>query len=194
VTEAPGPDHFPAVLAIVEQPPARSPQGERFERLYESEKSFVWNLMFRFGVPTQDREDVFQEVFLRAFRQPLPPSEASPRPWLMGIAFRVASEWRRLRRKHEVAEQEPGELKGTAPSPEQRYSAHQDLELLERALQQIELERRAIFIAYEMEEIPVPEIAASMGVPLNTAYSRLRLARQEFAEAVRRLQAKGAGQ
>lgn len=171
---------------------ARSPEGERFERLYESEKSFVWNLMFRFGVPPQDREDVFQEVFLRAFRHP-PPPDASPRPWLMGIAFRVASEWRRLRKKHGVAEQGPGEeLGGVAPSPEEHYSEHQELALLERALQQIELERRAIFIAYEMEEIPVPEIAASMGLPLNTAYSRLRLARQEFADAVRRLQAQGA--
>jgi RNA polymerase sigma-70 factor, ECF subfamily len=34
----------------------------------------------------------------------------------------------------------------------------------------------------------MPDIAAALGVPLNTAYSRLRLARADFAAAVARLQ------
>ena len=32
---------------------------------------------------------------------------------------------------------------------------------------------------------PVPEIARALEIPLNTAYSRLRLARQDFAKAVK---------
>jgi len=35
----------------------------------------------------------------------------------------------------------------------------------------------------------MPEIAEAIGVPLNTAYSRLRVAREEFNEALARHEA-----
>jgi len=37
-----------------------------------------------------------------------------------------------------------------------------------------------------MDGIPMPEVAEALGVPLNTAYSRLRLARRDFQAAARR--------
>jgi RNA polymerase sigma-70 factor (ECF subfamily) len=35
--------------------------------------------------------------------------------------------------------------------------------------------------------VPIPEVALALEIPLNTAYSRLRLARNEFAIAAKRL-------
>ena len=52
--------------------------------------------------------------------------------------------------------------------------------------------RKGSGIMSEIEELPMPQIAEAMTIPLNTAYSRLRLARKEFAAAVRRMQARGA--
>jgi RNA polymerase sigma-70 factor (ECF subfamily) len=184
--------HFSPVVHE-EQTAARSPHGPRFKEIYETEKTFVWNLMHHFGVLPQDREDIFQEVFLRAFRHPEPLLAGnSPRPWLMGIAFRVTSEWRRHQKKHTTTEQASGEeQRSDFPDPEQQFSGQQEAALVERALHHIELERRAVFVAFELEEMPMPEIALSLGIPLNTAYSRLRLARKEFSDAIRRLRAGG---
>ena len=51
----------------------------------------------------------------------------------------------------------------------------------------MEIERRAVFLMHEVDGFSIPEVAEVLAVPLNTAYSRLRLARDEFRERVRRL-------
>ena len=56
-----------------------------------------------------------------------------------------------------------------------------------RALDRVDIGRRAVFILADLEGRAVPEIATELGIPLNTAYSRLRLAREEFAAAALRL-------
>ncbi len=58
------------------------------------------------------------------------------------------------------------------------------------ALDTLDLDRRVIFVMHEMDGTACPEIAEALGVPLNTVYSRLRLARQKFKAAIRRLRLK----
>jgi len=48
-----------------------------------------------------------------------------------------------------------------------------------------------VFVACELEEREVAEVAQALGIPRNTAASRLRLARAEFTAAVRRLSLRG---
>jgi RNA polymerase sigma-70 factor (ECF subfamily) len=43
----------------------------------------------------------------------------------------------------------------------------------------------------DFDEVSVPEIAEALELPLNTAYSRLRIAREELTAAVQRLRASG---
>jgi RNA polymerase sigma-70 factor (ECF subfamily) len=76
-------------------------------------------------------------------------------------------------------------------SPEEQLAAHDDRRLVLAALEGIDLERRAVFILYEIDGTAMSEIAQSLGIPVNTAYSRLRVARGEFAAAVKRLRARG---
>ena len=79
------------------------------------------------------------------------------------------------------------------PGADEAVEEKQDRELVERALVAIPIERRPVFILYELEECPMKEIAELLAIPLFTAYSRLRVAREEFATAVRRLGAEGRG-
>jgi DNA-directed RNA polymerase specialized sigma24 family protein len=44
----------------------------------------------------------------------------------------------------------------------------------------LDLDRRAVFVMHALDEIPVPEIASTLAIPLNTAYSRMRLARWRY--------------
>ena len=41
-----------------------------------------------------------------------------------------------------------------------------------------------MFVLMELEELSAPEVSEALGVPLNTVYSRLRLARADFERAV----------
>jgi RNA polymerase sigma-70 factor (ECF subfamily) len=64
----------------------------------------------------------------------------------------------------------------------------EDRQLALRALESVDLDRRAVFVLHEIDGVAIPEVADALTIPVNTAYSRLRLARQEFHAAVRRLQ------
>jgi RNA polymerase sigma-70 factor, ECF subfamily len=63
----------------------------------------------------------------------------------------------------------------------------EDLALLVRALEHVDLDRRAVLVLYELDGVPMKEIAASLGIPVHTGYSRLRTAREELAISLRRL-------
>jgi RNA polymerase sigma-70 factor, ECF subfamily len=47
-------------------------------------------------------------------------------------------------------------------------------------------DKRATFVLFEIEQVPMKEIAAAMGCPLQTAYARLHAARQHVDAAARR--------
>jgi RNA polymerase sigma-70 factor (ECF subfamily) len=51
-------------------------------------------------------------------------------------------------------------------------------------LDQLDEEKRQVFVLYEIEELEMKDIASAMGTPLQTAYSRLRAARQMLARAL----------
>ena len=86
------------------------------------------------------------------------------------------------------------ELNGEAPDvADQEPSAVERLVQKERetlahaALRAVELSRRGVFILHELDGATLPEIAAALAIPIGTASSRLRLARKDFAAAVKRL-------
>ncbi len=62
--------------------------------------------------------------------------------------------------------------------------------LVAQALDTLDLDRRAVVVLHDVDEVSVPEIAAALGIPLNTAYSRLRLGREALSAAVKRLRAR----
>ena len=60
-----------------------------------------------------------------------------------------------------------------------------------RALEALDFDRRTVIVMHDLEGFDAPEIAAQLGALLNTVYSRLRLARADFRAAVEVLQSKG---
>jgi RNA polymerase sigma-70 factor (ECF subfamily) len=149
----------------------------------------VWNSLYRLGVPERDLEDVTHDVFLDVHRRLAEYDRARHiRPWLFAFAFRAASDYRRrARHRFEIfAEADPGD---GALLADDQLALQEELRLVRAALEKIALERRAVFIAHDIDGCAIPEIARSLSIPVNTAYSRLRLARSEFAQAVTRLRA-----
>jgi len=155
-----------------------------FAAIYASELEFVLACLRKEGIRTPDTLDLANEVFSRAFRAPPAAFDLPLRPWLKGIADRVRREFRRtLARTIEPLLCEPSRLGRPDELLEQREAARHFWSAVER----IHPSRRQIFELHQIEGVTVPEIARTMELLTNTVYSRLRLAKQDFAREVRRL-------
>jgi RNA polymerase sigma-70 factor (ECF subfamily) len=153
---------------------------------FQRELDYLWRTLRRLGAPAPEIEDMAQEVFL-ALRRAWPDYDpARPlRPFLFGIAFRIASAQRRKRSK-EVALGILDILDG-APDPEDALVGKQARALVLAALERIPLDRRAVLVMHDLDDVPMADVASVLSIPRFTAYSRLRKARQELESALRRL-------
>jgi RNA polymerase sigma-70 factor (ECF subfamily) len=147
----------------------------------------VVRTLLRLGAPSSDVEDLAQEVFVVLHRR-LPTFDRAPPapPWLFGIAANVLRDWRkRASTRHEVLPLDgPPDTGRTDPGIRKLEAA----QLVHRALRTLPEERREVFVLHELDQISIPEVAEALGLPVDTAYSRLRVARDEFRAAVSRLQ------
>jgi RNA polymerase sigma-70 factor, ECF subfamily len=158
-----------------------------FRRLFDAESRYVWNTLRYLGVREADLADLSQEAFVTVYRlfDPDNPPRAL-RAWLFSILYHAASNHRRLsRHRHEQGSDEI-EAVDEAATPEQQIASRQELTTVLVALDTLDLDRRAVLTMHDLLGHAMPEVATSLAIPLNTAYSRLRLARQDFLAAVAR--------
>ncbi len=177
----------------VSMPPRAATQARTrdFRALYEAHVDFVWRNLRRLGVHEADAEDRTQEVFVVAHRRfgEFEDRGHGPRAWLFQIVLRVASDARRHRRRH-PEDPDGGDALGRAAIDAPQADAilrREALTRLDAALETIDVGRRTVLVLHEIEEMTAPEIAQVLGIPLNTVYSRLRVARAELEEALAKL-------
>ena len=190
MTDLPGPHQVSNVeLSSAASTAANTEPGALiFLAVFNAHVAYVCQTLRRLGVREADVEDVAHDVFLQVHLQLHQYDASRPlRPWLFAFAFRKASEHRRQARvRLEIvgSTEEPPDL---APTALEQVLRHEALKLGHQALGAIELDQRAVFVLHELDGCGMPEVAAALEIPLNTAYSRLRLARAAFDKAVRRL-------
>jgi RNA polymerase sigma-70 factor (ECF subfamily) len=164
---------------------ATNPARPSFEKVYEAHAAFVWRSLKRLGVREADLEDVAQEAFVVVHRK-LPQFEgrSSVKTWVFGICLRVASDYRK--RAHVAREHLTDEVPDAAvPAAQGEVVARRQARaLLDRVLDGLDADKRATFVMFELEQLPMAEIAEAMEVPLQTAYARLYAARKYVEQAV----------
>jgi RNA polymerase sigma-70 factor (ECF subfamily) len=163
-----------------------------FSRLFAEQFRYLYNTMRRLGVRPADLEDSTHDVFLSVYRHLGERDPARPlRPWLFAFAYRTASAYRRkVRKRREMVDCDLDLPAPQRDSLEQLVQAQQ-MALVQRALSEVDLEHRAVFILHDLDDTPMPEVTTVLGIPLNTGYSRLRAARRKFETALFRLQQRG---
>jgi RNA polymerase sigma-70 factor (ECF subfamily) len=166
-----------------------------FAAVYEEHFPFVWRSVRRLGVSGSVVDDIVQEIFVIVHRR-LGSFEArsSVKTWLFGIVRRVVRDHRRtLRRKSPWgagAADVEAVAAADAQGPHEQAAQAEAARVLHEVLDELDDEKREVFVLAELEQMTAPEIAAAVSVPLNTVYSRLRIARQEFEGAVARRRAR----
>jgi RNA polymerase sigma-70 factor (ECF subfamily) len=163
-----------------------------FDSLFDAELDYVWNALRRLGVREADLDDQVNEVFLRVHQQLAQYDPSRPvRPWIFAFAARVAAAYRRLSRNRLEVPGLPPEVRDPAPSAHEQLEQSEVRATVLAALDALDQDKREVFVAIEIEGHSGPEVAEALGVSVNTVYSRLRLGRDEFAIALRRIRKTG---
>jgi RNA polymerase sigma-70 factor (ECF subfamily) len=163
-----------------------------FRAVFDQQSGYVWCTLRRLGVRDADLEDVCHEVFVSVHDHLASYDASRPlKAWLFGFALRKAANYRRRGRNFREVLGALTEPSDPSPLADEQLEREEQHTLVVRALASMTFERRSVIVMHEIEGFPMPNIARELGIPLNTAYSRLRLARIDFAKAVHRLTARG---
>jgi RNA polymerase sigma-70 factor, ECF subfamily len=181
------------VVPVASAAVSGSPEEEPLDStaVFQREFRYVWNSLRRLGVHERDLEDVAHEVFVRVHDQlPLFDETRPLKPWLFGIALGVATNYRRLARHRVDLMAELPDVSDPRAAADDALLQRERDQLVHAALQSVSLEQRAVLVLHELDGCAIPEVATTLGLGLNTTYSRLRLGREAFRSAFRRLASK----
>jgi RNA polymerase sigma-70 factor, ECF subfamily len=200
VTDLAPAGHGSVVSASLPLRPALSGSSEReavvrpsFDELYVEHFTFVWRNLRRLGVAEATLSDAAQDVFLVVHRR-LDDFEprAAVRSWLYSIVVRVARQHRRGARRKPVESLDDAPCPVAAGlGPEQLAEQNEALRRLLALLERLDDAKREAFVLSELESLTAPEIAAILGVNVNTIYARVRAARRELESALAQLGREG---
>jgi RNA polymerase sigma-70 factor (ECF subfamily) len=156
-----------------------------FDEVYTAHVAFVWRVLRTLGVAPEQLEDAAQDVFVIVHRRLAGfEGRAAITTWLFAITRRIAS---RYRRKHQPRPAPPSEWTAAA-DPFADASKGEAATIIAAAMERLDDDKRLVFALVELEQLAVAEVARMLDINVNTAYSRLRLARAELTDHVRRTQ------
>jgi RNA polymerase sigma-70 factor (ECF subfamily) len=168
----------------------REPSGLR--ALFDAHYPSIWRLLRRLGVRQAQLDDATQEVFWVAARRLGDIKRGSESAFLYGVALRVASQEVRSQAAAmpmaALAEVPP--LADERPPADEQLADKQARALLDEALAALPLDLRMVLVLHELEGLEVRQIAAIEAIPVGTASSRLRRAREEFSAVAKRMRAR----
>ena len=152
--------------------------GELYDRYQEPVRRFV----ARATCDAEDVDDLVHATFLAAAKSAARyDGRPSCRPWLIGIAAQLV---RRRRQSFGRFLAVLSSLRGVRPSAADPRPALQARSDVEWALGRISSAKRITLLMAEVEGLSCPEIAAALGVPIGTVWTRLHAARRELRRAL----------
>jgi len=155
----------------------------RLAGMFNDHHDFIWRLLPRLGLSRQAADDAAQHVFLVAAERILDIQEGRERAFLFGTALRVA---RRVSKneKRWVLEDDMDFRNSQAARPEDLADQRRAVDLMGRILENMDHDLKTVFILAELEGQTMPQVSSLLEIPLGTATSRLRRAREAFRAAV----------
>ncbi len=159
-----------------------------FPSVYRTHFAAVCGWVRALGLSADEARDTAQETFLIVHRRLHELDPGAPvRPWLFGIARRVASTYRRGQGRRRSREEKAPAVPDACEAPDAWIQRREAVESVETFLDTLETSRRLVFLMAEVDGMSTPDIAVALELPLATVRSRLRAARGSFQRFVHRL-------
>jgi RNA polymerase sigma-70 factor (ECF subfamily) len=154
---------------------------------------YVAMQLLRRGVEESDTDDVAQEVFLAAYGQLATfQGRSSLRSWLAGICRNKAMDYRRKNsRRRQLFAAYCWLSEETACDPLDDLVRRETARRLQVSLNRLPASQRQVLTLYELQELPMREVAAVLRCPLDTAYTRHRVGREKLRALLQRDERRG---
>jgi len=187
------PEMYGEVVEAAPPTSKRGPAAVRLRGMVETYFDFAWRALRRLGVPESSIDDAVQQVWIVAARKLDDIAPGQERAFVFGTALRVASDARRAQsRRLESPHHDEIDAMDPAPSQDEALDDRRARAILDDVLSTMSDELRAVFVLFELEEMSTAQIAQMLEIPVGTAASRLRRAREEFRQIVKRRKAQEA--
>jgi RNA polymerase sigma-70 factor (ECF subfamily) len=180
-----GTDALPSRAPMPEGAPAGA-DSARFRRIFQEQFAFVWRTLRRLGVAEASLGDASQRVFWAMSRRLDDIVDDRARAFLFGTARRVAADFRRLNRRIVPTDESESLVDLGTPTTEELVDQKRAREILDQMLDALDDDLREVLVLQEGEGMSLSEIAELLDIPLGTAASRLRRAREEFRRLLKR--------
>jgi RNA polymerase sigma-70 factor (ECF subfamily) len=160
---------------------------QRLEQMFNQHHKLIWRTLRRMGLSPEMAADTTQQAFLVAAEKLQAIEQGKERAFLFAVALRQASAARRKAQRYSLdpeldRHEHPGD---GAAALSNRHAA---MQVVDRVLSGLDEELAVVLVLFELEGLSTPEIAQLLGVPLGTAASRLRRAREKFRAGARRVE------
>jgi len=163
----------------------RAGESPAWKQLYDANFAFVERICRRLGTPEAELDDIVQETFVIAFKKLDHFSEGRITTWLYRIAANVVSSRHRRRRIRTAlfglfTEPPP------APAVDRAYDAREAQQQVALVLERMAPKKREVFALFELDGMSGEEIAERVGCKVETVWTRLHYARQDFERIARK--------
>lgn len=167
----------------------RNGDPDAFGNLVARYRSPVYSYLARCGVQEGDRDDLFQETFIRIHRAANQYRVDRPlHPWLFTIVANAVRTYHRRRRVRELVASQPisQEPRDRSPDGERVAEAKQTVAWLEEEIRRLSPVQREVLVLTCIEGLPLKEVAEALDLPLNTVKTHLRRARSNLVRKLAR--------
>lgn len=170
----------------------RRGDADAFAELVARYRRPVYSYLVRCGVEDAARDDLFQEIFTSihsaaATYQP----ERPVKPWLFAIVANIVrSYYRKARaRAGALVALDPVQGHSATPDSQQLAEARETAVWVQGAIAALPFAQREVVLLCCIEQLPQEDVAATLGMPVNTVKTHLRRARMVLAQALARRKA-----
>ena len=156
---------------------------EQYEYFLDRYGQQVFVLVDRIVSCPEDAEELTQDVFLKAFQQLSSfKAESSFSTWIYRIATNVAISAVRKRKDEAIRLDDSvfANLSDTQVDEALEDDSEEQLQRLQRAMEQLEADERALITLYYMEEKPLSEVAFIVGLTEANAKVKLHRIRKKL--------------
>ncbi len=146
-----------------------------FKQVYDEFKGKVWGLTSRYVFSKQDREDLFQEVFLKIHKA-LPGfrGDSKIETWIYRITANTAINCLNKQKRYKLLKMVLYKLRFI----EAEEMLEPENKTLAKPLEKLNARQRLILIMAEVEEKKLGEIAQLLNIPVGTVKSNLSRAKE----------------